>query len=347
MVAELQALYDLGYRGHIDFVDDNLIGNKARAIEALQAIGEWSKRHGHPFYYSTEASINLAQEEQLLQLMRELDFRYVFVGIESPDEDVLAEAHKVQNRHVSVVDAVRTLASYGMIVNGGFVLGFDSETEHTADHMIGLIQDTAISTALVSTLAALPNTQLSRRLEREGRLFAGGRMTIDDAEVEIDNTTSGLNFATARPRTTILRDQAKVLRAVYDPARYYDRVLRTALQLAPHPCYRPGFVDALKLAWAFVKVSARAGFNRRTGPSYWRTLFTVLAANPGAAQAAISMAALYIHFGAQSEFVTRMLEARVADIESCGEEEYNECMIAGIALPPLPVDRPLPGSQPT
>jgi radical SAM superfamily enzyme YgiQ (UPF0313 family) len=346
VVAELQALYDLGYRGHVDFVDDNFIGNKARGIEALQAIGDWSTRHGHPFYYSTEASINLAQEEQLLQLMRELDFRYVFVGIESPDEDVLAEAHKAQNRRVSVVDAVNTLSSYGMIVNGGFVLGFDSETEHTADHMIDLVQEAGISTALVSTLTALPNTQLSHRLQREGRLFAGGRMTVHDAEVEIDNTTSGLNFSTARPRTAILRDQAKVLRTLYDPAHYYERVLRTALQLAPNFRYRPGFVAALKLAWACLKVSVKVGLNRRTGPLYWKTLFTVLATNPRAAQAAISMAALYIHFGRQTEFVTRMLERRIVDIERCGEEDFNRRMIAGVTALSLPADRRFPRSQP-
>ena len=343
MVAELQALYDLGYRGHVDFVDDNFIGNKARGIEVLQAIGKWSKHHGYPFYFSTEASINLAQEEQLLQLMREVDFRYVFVGIESPDEDVLAEAHKVQNKRVSVVDAVRTLASYGLIVNGGFILGFDSETEHTADHMIDLIQDAGIGTALVSTLTALPNTQLSRRLQREGRLFAGGRMTIDDAEVEIDNTTSGLNFSTLRPRTAVLRDQARVLRTVYDPAHYYQRVLRTALQLAPTLQHRPGLLRALKLAWVFLKVSAKVGFNRRTGPLYWKTLFTVLATNPKAAQATIGMAALYVHFCKQSEFVVDMLERKIADIESCGEEDYNERMIAGIAAVPRRIRNRYPG----
>jgi hypothetical protein len=328
MVAELQALYDLGYRGHVDLVDDNLIGNKAKCVEVLQAIAEWSKRHRYPFYFSTEASINLAREQELLQLMREVDFRYVFVGIESPDEDVLMEAHKVQNRRVSVADAVRTLASYGIIVNGGFVLGFDSETEHTAGNMIDLIQDAAISTALVSRLSALPNTQLSRRLSQEGRLFAGGRMTVHDAEIEIDNTTSGLNFATSRPRTAILRDHAHVLKAVYDPANYYERVLRTALQLKPLRRYRPGFVRALKLAWAFAKVSLRAGLSLRTGPLYWKTLVTVLAVNPRAAEAAISMAALYLHFGKQSEFVIAQTKREIAEIDRGGEETYNAQMIA-------------------
>jgi radical SAM superfamily enzyme YgiQ (UPF0313 family) len=327
MVAELQALYDLGYRGHVDLVDDNLIGNKSKALEVLQAIGDWSRRHGYPFYYSTEASINLAKEQELLRLMKESDFRYVFVGIESPDEDVLAEAHKVQNRRVSVVDAVRTLASHGLIVNGGFVLGFDSETEHTAGNMIDLIQDTGICSALVSVLTALPNTQLSRRLEREGRLFAGGQL-VSDGTADVDQTTGGLNYATIRPRAAILRDQARVYRQIYDPAQYYERVLRTATDLVPHHRYRPGFVRALKLAWAFVRVSVKAGLDPRTGLLYWKTLIKVLVRNPKALEAAISMAALYIHYARQSEFVIHALEGKAAHVEGCGEESYNQSMIA-------------------
>ena len=325
-VAELQALYDLGYRGHVDFVDDNLIGDKSKAIEMLQAIGDWSRRHGYPFYFSTEASINLAKEDELLRLMQQSDFRYIFVGIESPEEDVLVEAHKMQNRHVSAVDAVRTLASHGIIVNGGFVLGFDSETEHTAGNMIDLIQETGICSALVSTLTALPKTQLSRRLAREGRLFAGGLM-VSAGTADVDQTTGGLNYATARPRTAILRDQVSIFRQIYHPARYYDRILNTATHLVPHRRYRPGFVQSLKLAWGFLRVSAKAGLNLRTGPLYWKTLLRVLVTNPSALEAVVSMAALYVHYARQSEFVIHTLEHRIAEIERCGEESYNQSMM--------------------
>ncbi len=328
VVAELQALYDLGYRGHVDFVDDNLIGDKSRAIEMLRAVSAWSQRHRYPFYFSTEASINLAREDELLQLMQETDFRYVFVGIESGEDDVLAEARKVQNRRVSAVDAVRTLASHGMIVNGGFVLGFDSETEKTAKNMIDLIQETGICSALVSSLTALPNTQLSRRLEREGRLFAGG-LTVTERTVDVDQTTGGLNFATVRPRTAILRDQVRVFRQVYDPARYYARVLDTAAHLAPHRRYRPGLKRSLKLALAFLKVSARAGLDPHTGPLYWKTLLRVLVTNPKALEVVVSMAALYVHYSRQSAFVIDTLEHKIAEVEHCGEDSYNRAMIAG------------------
>ena len=222
VVAELQRLYDLGHRGHIDFVDDNLIGNKTRALEALAAIAEWSRQHGYPFYFSTEASVNLAAEPELLRMMRECDFRYVFLGIESPDDRVLAHVRKTQNVEVSVPEAVRTLASYGMIVNGGFILGFDEESPGAGEGIIRLIEDAGICLAMVGTLYALPKTRLTRRLQAEGRLFDRGRKTVD-ALVDIDQTTSGLNFVTYRPRADILEDQARVLRHIYRPARYYDK----------------------------------------------------------------------------------------------------------------------------
>jgi radical SAM superfamily enzyme YgiQ (UPF0313 family) len=330
MVAELQALYDLGYRGHVDFVDDNLIGDRPRAIEMLQAVSDWSRRHRYPFYYSTEASINLAKDSELLALMQQSDFRYVFVGIESAEEEVLIEAHKTQNRRVDAVNAVRTLSSHGLIVNGGFVLGFDSETERTAGHMIDLIQETGICSALVSTLTALPNTQLSRRLAREGRLFAGGLLVATDRTTDVDQTTGGLNYATARPRTAILRDQIHIYRRLYDPDQYYRRIRTTAAQLVSHRRHRPSLVESIKLAVGFLKVSTRAGLNLRTGPLYWKTLFQVLVTNPGALQAVVSMAALYVHYTRQSAFVIDTLEDRIAEIERCGEDSYNQSMIAGL-----------------
>jgi radical SAM superfamily enzyme YgiQ (UPF0313 family) len=230
MLTELQTLYDLGHRGHIDLVDDNLIGIKSRAMELLTAIAGWNRSHHYPFYFSTEASINLAREPELLHLMQECDFRYVFVGIESANDMVLAQTQKNQNRNVPVTEAVRTLASYGLIVNGGFILGFDAEPADTASAIIDLIEDAGICLAMVGTLYALPSTQLSRRLQREGRLFDSGRRTIA-AGVDIDQTTSGLNFVTGRPRCTILEDQAAVLRHIYNPARYYEKVLLTATTL--------------------------------------------------------------------------------------------------------------------
>jgi len=328
VIAELQALYDLGYRGHIDFVDDNLIGHPAKALEVLGAVADWSRRHGHPFYFSTEASVNLAAEPGLLKLMRECDFRYVFLGIESPDDRVLARAQKTQNVEVSVPEAVRTLTSYGMIVNGGFIIGLDDESPDAADGIIRLVEDAGICLAMVGALYALPKTRLTRRLQAEGRLFDQGRKTVD-ALLDIDQTTSGLNFVTSRPRAAILEDQAKVLRHIYHPARYFDKVLLTALRLKPARQHRMGFGGTLRLASAFVRLSAKAGFNHRTGKLYWKTLFLVLMRNPAALEAAASLAAMYLHFARQSYYVTGVLEKAARRVRRVGEERYNAAMVAG------------------
>jgi radical SAM superfamily enzyme YgiQ (UPF0313 family) len=327
IVAELDRLYALGYRGHIDFVDDNFIGNKSKVLEVLEEMAHWNKQHGHPFYFSTEASINLARETRLLELMRENDFRYVFVGIESPDEAVLAQAHKNQNRNVEVVEAVRTLAKYGMIVNGGFILGFDNETEKTANHMVTLIQDTGICMAMVGTLSALPNTQLSRRLEREGRLFTDA--FVIGKSCDIDQTTSGLNFRTTRPRAAILQDHADVFRNIYSPRNYYRRILATAINLRPNLQNKTSFNQAFKLFWGFVKLSIKAGINPRTAWYYWGTLFQVLIRNPKSVEAAANLAAMYVHFGKQSDYVVQLIDAKVNQLKEVGEEAYNQFMIAG------------------
>jgi radical SAM superfamily enzyme YgiQ (UPF0313 family) len=330
ILAELQVLYDLGHRGHVDFVDDNLIGQQSRAAEVLGAVADWSRRHNHPFYFSTEASINLARKENLLRLMRDCDFRYVFVGIESPDDTVLTRIKKTQNLEVSVPDAVRTLAQYGLIVNGGFILGFDDEGPEAGRRIIEVIEEAGICLAMVGTLYALPRTRLTRRLQQEGRLFDRGRRAID-AAVDIDQTTSGLNYVTTRPRADILSDQARVLRHIYDPVRYYQKALQTATGLKPAYKHRAGFTEALRMGLAFTKVCLKAGFNRRTWRLYWDLLFEVLKRNPRAIDAAVNLAAMYLHFARQSYYVVGALERAVVDVKAVGEEKFNETMVAGTA----------------
>ena len=289
-------------------------------MEVLQAMGNWSRHHNYPFYFGVQTSINLAKEERLLRLMRENDFRSVVVGIESTDEDLLTQAQKVQNKGVSVVKAVRTFTSHGLNVIGCFILGFDNETENTTGDMIDLIQEAGICIAMVTTLIALPNTQLSRRLKREGRLFSGGKLP---ALTVVD----GLNFVTTRPHTAILGDQAEVLRVVYDPKKYYERVLLTATHLLPAYKSRPSLAQALKLAWGFLKLSNKAGISRRTGSLYWKTLFKILMKNPRAVDAAGRLAVMYLHFSKHSELVIRTLEEKAEYIKGYGEENYNKLML--------------------
>src|ERR1043165_7070582 len=217
ILAELEALYRLGYRGHVDFVDDNLIGNK-KAIKAfLPVLENWIKEHDFPFEFTTEASLNLADDQELLQMLRRSNFFAIFVGIESPDEATLGAARKKQNTRRSIAESVHKIYQAGMSVTAGFIVGFDTEKGSVAQPMINLIEEANIPIAMVGLLYALPNTQLTRRLAREGRLH----VDHDAAPAgKGDQCTAGVNYQTKRPRLDILRDYRKILERVYDPEAF-------------------------------------------------------------------------------------------------------------------------------
>src|SRR5262249_45109067 len=180
MIAELDALKNLGWRGTVFIVDDNFIGNKKNVRQLMPELTEWQNRNGHPFSLLTEASVNLADDEPLMSEMQCAGFRRVFLGIETPVEESLKEAQKSQNRG-NLLDSVRRIQSYGTEVMAGFIVGFDNDPEDIFERQINFIRESAIPMAMVGLLNALPDTQLWKRLEREGRLLgtdATGNNTI-------------------------------------------------------------------------------------------------------------------------------------------------------------------------
>ncbi len=313
VIAELQRLHDLGYRGHVDFVDDNLIGNKKSLKIALPIIHQWMAEHSFPFFFSTEASINLVSDEPLMKMMQALDFRYLFIGIETPEDEVLRQTQKKQNCKVSIKEAIRKIGGYGMIVNAGFILGFDTEGKLSARHMIDCIQDSGVCMAMVGLLTALPNTQLTRRLATEGRLAAQG-VQISDAG-QIDQTTSGLNFTTRRPRIEILQDYLKIIESVYHPKNYYDRVLLTARQLRIANKHKPPFRKILNMARAFGRLCWAVSRDREIRRHYWSMFFRVLFGSPRSIEAAVNLGAMYLHFHKQSGYLKRLMTTQIADLE--------------------------------
>jgi radical SAM superfamily enzyme YgiQ (UPF0313 family) len=328
VLKEIQTLYDLGYRGHIDFVDDNFIGNKRHVRETLVAIRHWSEARKHPFFFSTEASINLADDDDLLQLMKDVDFRYVFIGIETPDDELLKLANKTVNVRKPVGPAVRKISSYGMIVNAGFIVGFDNESRHTAEAMKRCIQESGICMAMVGKLYALPKTQLTKRMELEGRLFENSS-TLTDVSTNVDQTTSGLNFITTRPRLDILRDYADILQYVYAPAQYYERILSTCISLKPAGKHKPAVATQLKRALSFLKLCLMIGFDKTTGWLYWKTLLKVGVRNLAAFEAAVNLAAMFIHFQKHSQFVIDLTNKEIESLENLGERKFNHGMRRG------------------
>lgn len=322
IVLELQKLFDLGYRGHVDIVDDNFIGNKRSVKNLLTAIKEWSVPHKYPFYFSTECSINLADDDNLMQLMKDVDFRYVFIGIETPEETALIQTNKTANVNKPVAETVKKINSYGMIVNAGFIIGFDEESEHIAENMIRCIQDSGIAMAMLGLLYALPNTQLSRRLRREGRFFENSALLKSD-QTMIDQTTNGLNFLTNRPRIDILTDYRCVEREIYNPKNYFSRVSHTVLQLKSVPKYKPGFIKSLKTAKAFVNLSCQLLKSRSTAWPYIRMFTTVILRNPKGIEAAVNLAAMFIHFQKQSGFIIKHITSEINVLKSHAEERFE------------------------
>ena len=325
VIRELQSLYDLGYRGHIDMVDDNFIGNKRKAKELLREVKIWTQNHGYPFYFSTEASVNLTDDDELLQLMKEVDFRYVFLGIETPENDTLKLNKKTQNVNKPIEDVVRKLLSYGIVSNGGYIIGFDSESDQIAGNMIDSIRKSGICMAMLGLLYALPNTQLTRRLASEGRLFLKSSQSVGDND--IDQSTSGLNFITRIPRNEILKNYIRVINDIYEPADYYQRVIFTGLNIRPHYKHTPDFRTTLLYMRSFLRVCKRAGFNTVTGLYYWKMFFTVIFRNPKGIEAAVNLAAMFIHFQKQKEFIVSIMNKTLGELEETGEELYYAKMM--------------------
>ncbi|MEI7490286.1 MAG: radical SAM protein [Bacteroidota bacterium] len=324
ILKELQTLYDLGYRGHIDMVDDNFIGNKKKVKELLREIKAWTKARKYPFYFTTEASVNLADDDELLQLMQDCDFRYVFLGIETPENDALAQNNKNQNVNKPIEEAVSKILSYGMVSNGGYIIGFDSESRQIASNMINSIQESGICMAMIGLLYALPNTQLTRRLEAEERLFHLAAQNVGDTD--IDQMTSGLNFATLIPRAEVLKNYIEVLGTVYDPQNYYQRVIYTGLKIKTKYRHKPSFSTWLIYMRSFLRVCREAGFSKETGKHYWKMFFKVIFRNPSGIEAAVNLAAMFIHFQKQRKYIVASVNNTLAVMENKSEEAFNNRM---------------------
>ncbi|MEW6744954.1 MAG: B12-binding domain-containing radical SAM protein [Planctomycetota bacterium] len=319
VVAELDALWRLGHRGHVDFVDDNFIGHKAKAKEMLRAVRDWSRQHHHPFYFSTEASLNLADDDELLRLMVDLDFRYVFVGIESPDEPVLASARKHTNLNRDIVADLHKIYRHGIVVNGGFILGFDHETDASARHMIDLIERAKICMAMVGLLYALPNTQLRRRLKQEERLLSNEGEEVLHSAADVDQVSSGINFMTVRPRAAVINDFVTIIRAVYSPRSYFDRCLRLSQTLKRRGKFRPSWKRMVRYARGFLTTVLKLGLRPATARYYWRNLGIILLTRPSSVETLVNLMAMYLHFRKQSAFIVGLMQAKLRELSDAGK----------------------------
>jgi radical SAM superfamily enzyme YgiQ (UPF0313 family) len=286
IIAELDALLQVGWSGLVFIVDDNFIGNKRNVKKLLPELTEWSERHGHPFYFVTEASINIADDDDLLKLMRAADFRRVFVGIETPVEESLKETRKGQNTRRDLLESVYKIQSYGMEVMAGFIVGFDSDPDNIFELQIKFIRESAIPLAVVSLLGAAPDTQLWRRLQREGRLLM---------ETTGDNTDCTLNFIPKMNADRLVKGYKTIVRTIYSPREYYGRVLDclTRVQrdkLIPH---RDSLWEEIA---SFGRLVFTLGMRDHERREFWRYMKRVLIAHRDEFPTAMMLAGMGYHF---------------------------------------------------
>ncbi len=313
VIGELDSLYALGYRGHVDFVDDNLIGNKKAVKAFLPHLRAWQEKHQYPFEFSTEASVNLADDDELLGLMRDASFFAVFIGIESPDNETLIKMQKKQNTRRVLSESIRRIYDAGIFVMGGFIVGFDTETDAVAEPMVKLIEDASIPIAMVGLLYALPNTQLTRRLEREGRLFEP-----ENGDITGDQCIAGLNFVMLRARRDALTDYRTVLDSIFSPVAYFDRVRDVSLSLKmPKRSLRVALSGTFREFGRFLRLITRVTLYRPDMRAQaWRTLVSILLRNPTAVTSAMRLTAFYVHLGPFSRFVVSRIDAQIEAIDT-------------------------------
>jgi radical SAM superfamily enzyme YgiQ (UPF0313 family) len=261
ILAELEQLRSVGWNSSVFMLDDNFIGNKKSVKELLPAMAEWNEQRGKPFSFFTEASINLADDDELLEMMQRAGFFRVFLGIETPNEESLKAAQKYQNTKRSLLDSVKRLQRYGLEVMAGFIVGFDTDTEDVFDQQVEFIQESAIPLAMVGLLQALPGTQLYRRLVKEGRLLASGNG---------NNIDLRLNFLPKMDPTRLVEGYRSILRRIYDADAYYDRV--RAFLARYNPTHQ-----ARKKVWsdyqAFLLSLLRQGVLGADRRAYWKFVF--------------------------------------------------------------------------
>lgn len=284
IVAELDAIYQAGWRGNIFFVDDNFIGNKRSLKEhLLPALIEWRKgKKGCVF--CTEASINLADDPELMSMMVEAGFDSVFIGIETPDEKGLTECHKEHNKNRDLLQDIKKLHRFGLQVMAGFIVGFDSDTPSIFQRQIDFIQRSGIVTAMVSLLQAPPGTRLFERLAREKRICS---------EFSGNNIDGKTNIVPVMGLEKLTDGYRKIMKQIYSPRRYYQRVRCILGELKP-PAATPAY-DRQRIL-AFWRACLRLGVLGKERFQYWRLLTWTLVRRPRLLPLAVTLAIYGHHY---------------------------------------------------
>jgi radical SAM superfamily enzyme YgiQ (UPF0313 family) len=285
-ITELNRLKELGYKGAISVVDDNFIGNKRKLkSEFLPALIKWSKKNKYVFNFITEVSINLADDEELMNMMIEAGFNSIFVGIETPNSNSLAECGKAQNLRRNLVDSVKKLQRAGFIVSGGFIVGFDNDTEKVFDEQIQFIQHSGITNAMVGLLNAPTGTKLYERMKNEGRLldmFSG------------NNMDASINFIPKMNYKTLIRGYSNLLHTIYSQEEYFRRV-NEFLKEYRIPKWQTSKISIREIK-AFLRLLWVLGILEKGKRYFWKLLFLSIFKYPKKFTTAMTLAVYGFHF---------------------------------------------------
>jgi radical SAM superfamily enzyme YgiQ (UPF0313 family) len=281
--AELDQLYRLGWRGSVFMVDDNFIGNKKSVKALLPRMIRWMRDHSFPFALYTEASLNLAEDEELLEMLREAHFTRVFLGIETPVSESLKETAKFQNLRKDLLESVKLIQAYGLEVMGGFIVGFDNDPPDVFDRQIDFIREAAIPLSMVGLLNALPNTQLWRRLKAEGRLLKASLG---------NNTIADLNFIPRMDRQELLNGYRRILQTIYSPREYFQRASAFLTQLGSGSRSPIVFSDVMALGRSLWRQGLLSNYRQE----YWKFLAQSVSRHRRHFSKAVTLAIMGHHF---------------------------------------------------
>ncbi|MEO1374032.1 MAG: B12-binding domain-containing radical SAM protein [Cyanobacteria bacterium J06635_10] len=313
LLAELDCLYELGWRGGVFMVDDNFIGNKRNVKLLLNELKVWMREHEYPFRFDTEASVDLAQDPELMELMVECGFAAVFLGIETPDEDSLQLTKKFQNTRNSLVESVQSIIKAGLRPMAGFIIGFDGEKVGAGSRIVSFAEQAAIPSTTFAMLQALPNTALWHRLEKEGRMRESKDGNI--------NQTTLMNFIPTRPLEDIGREYIEAFCALYEPIAYLDRTYRCFLMMGKPSWKAPAKTPEWKIVKAFATIVWRQGIKRETRWKFWHHLFSILKHNPAVLEHYLSSCAHNEHFLEYRQIVRSQIESQLEEYLAQGAEK--------------------------
>lgn len=286
LLQELDVIYEMGWNGGVFFVDDNFIGNRKKLKEdILPVLIQWMEKRKYPFSFITEVSINLSDDEELMQLMAKAGFNSVFVGVETVSEESLTECNKLQNKNRNLIECVRKMQHYGLQVQGGFIVGFDCDNPTIFKKMIEFIQDSGIVTAMVGLLNAPKGTRLYQRLMEEGRIsssFSG------------NNTDLSMNFIPKMNLNVLLDGYNHIINTIYSPKHYYERIMNFMKEYEPVEFSMPQF--SFNQFIALIKANFHLGFIGKERKYYWKLFFWSVFKRPKVFPLAITLSIYGYHF---------------------------------------------------